>query len=434
MTTRASALPYGVGRIGRGAVALSVLLLLVAAVGVIAYVHQFRQGLIVTGLRDWGTRGGAPWGVYIAFDVYFVGVSFAGITVAALIRLLNLQHLRPISRMAELLTIVSLMLAGVTILADLGQPLRGIVNLFRYARPQSPFFGTFSLVISGYLFASLVYFYLAGRRDAYLMAQQPSPLRGFYRLWAAGYRDTPAQRRRHERVSFWLALGIIPLLITAHSTLGLVFGLMSGRPGWFSALQAPGFVVMAGLSGIGHIAVLAAIYRRFLPGGERIDRSVFRWLGMFLLILGLTYVYFTLIELLTTGYAGTHKEQELARLLLLGRYAPYFWVAMGALALAIALNAWQAFTGRWSIALVVASGVLVNITAIGKRLLIVTPSLTHGALLPYEPGTYVPTWVEVAIILGLMALGALAILLFGKVFPIIELAPETERERKEVLA
>lgn len=434
MTAKSGPLPYGIGRFGPAAVALVVVLAAVVVLGLVAYSRQLVEGEVVTGLRDWGTMGGAPWGLYIAFVIYFVGVSFAGITVAALIRLLNIEPLRPISRMAELLTIVSLVLAAASVLADLGQPLRGIINLFRYARPQSPFFGTFSLVISGYLFASLVYFYLAGRRDAYLMAQQPSPLRGFYRLWAAGYRDTPAQRRRHERVSFWLALGIIPLLITAHSTLGLVFGLMAGRPGWFSALQAPGFVVMAGLSGIGHIAVLAAIYRRFLPGGERIERSVFRWLGMFLLILGLTYVYFTLIELLTTGYAGTHKEQELARLLLLGRYAPYFWVAMGALALAIALNAWQAFTGRWSIALVVVSGVLVNITAIGKRLLIVTPSLTHGALLPYEPGTYVPTWVEVAIILGLMALGALAIFLFGKVFPIIELAPETQRERKEALA
>ncbi|MDR7585989.1 MAG: hypothetical protein QN158_10450, partial [Armatimonadota bacterium] len=76
-------------------------------------------------------------------------MSFAGITVAALIRLLGLEALRPVSRMAELLTVVALILAAFSVLPDLGQPLRGIVNLFRYARPQSPFFGTFTLVISG---------------------------------------------------------------------------------------------------------------------------------------------------------------------------------------------------------------------------------------------------------------------------------------------
>jgi Ni/Fe-hydrogenase subunit HybB-like protein len=59
---------------------------------------------------------GSPWGLYIAFDVYFVGISFAGITVAALVRLLNLEKLKPISRMAELLTVISLLLAAFTII------------------------------------------------------------------------------------------------------------------------------------------------------------------------------------------------------------------------------------------------------------------------------------------------------------------------------
>ncbi len=158
MAIRTERLPYGVGRLSGGWYLLMLILLALIGLGVHAYSRQFTEGLVVTGLRDIGTMGGAPWGLYVAFDVYFVGVSFAGITIAALIRLLNLKHLKPVSRMAELLTIISLILAGFSILADLGQPVRGIVNLFLYARPQSPFFGTFTLVIAGYLFASLVYF------------------------------------------------------------------------------------------------------------------------------------------------------------------------------------------------------------------------------------------------------------------------------------
>lgn len=72
----------------------------------------------------------------------------------------------------------------------------------------------------------------------------------------------------------------------------------------------------------------------------------------------------------------------------------------------------------------VAMGILVNIAAIAKRLIIVTPSLTHGSLLPYEDGVYVPTWVEVAIIIGLMSLGALVILVFSKLFPVVPLDSE----------
>ena len=56
-----------------------------------------------------------------------------------------------------------------------------------------------------------------------------------------------------------------------------------------------------------------------------------------------------------------------------------------------------------------------------KRFLIVVPSQTHGRLLPYETGHYAPTWVEYSIVIGLMALGALAMVLFFKIFPIMEI-------------
>ncbi len=429
MSGRAVALPYGVGRISLGWLALVAIAAALVGVGAFAYAIQELEGPIATGLRDWGTMGGATWGLYVSFIVYFVGVSFAGITVAALIRILGLTYLRPISRVAELLTIVSLILGALSVLADLGQPLRGIANLFRYARPQSPFFGTFTMVIAGYLFASLVYFYLAGRRDAYLMAQYPSPLRWLYRAWAAGYQDTPEEKARHERISFWLALGILPLLVIAHSTLGLVFGLMGGRPGWFSALQAPGFVVLAGVSGIGHIIVLAALLRWSLGLRDQPEMAAFRWLGQALLVLGIIYIYFTIVEMVTAGYAGREHEQRLAKLVLVGYYAPFFWTGMGALGLAIGLLASQALSGRWSIPLLVASGILANVTAVAKRLIIVVPSLTHGSLLPYGIGMYIPTWVEGAIIAGLMGLGALTILLFMKAFPIMEVPAPVEEVR-----
>ena len=70
---------------------------------------------------------------------------------------------------------------------------------------------------------------------------------------------------------------------------------------------------------------------------------------------------------------------------------------------------------------------LLNLAAIGKRYLIVAPSLTHGSLLPYGPGSYAPTWVEYSVILGVFALGALAYALFIKVFPIMS-APESTEE------
>lgn len=423
-------LPYGVGlRFSARWLSMVGILIAIAALGAFAYSRQFTEGLVVTGMRDWGTMGGAPWGLYIAFDVYFVGVSFAGITVAAMIRLLNLQRLKALSRMAELMTIVALVLATFSILVDLGQPLRGLMNLPRYARPQSPFFGTFTMVVAGYLFASLVYFYLACRRDAALMAKYETPLRRFYRLWAAGYSDTPAERERHHRTSFWLALAILPLLITAHSTLGFIFGLQVGRPGWFSALQAPAFVIMAGVSGVGLLILIAAILRRVLGEKEQLDLDVFKWLGNFLMVLTAAYLYFMIVEWLTTTYAAHHHEEIVTGALLAGEYAWLYWSSVGLLVVSFFMLFAQFLRGQYHLSLIVLSGVLVNLASIGKRLLIVVPSLTQGALLPYGKGYYAPTWVEYSIIIGLFALGALLYALFIKVFPIMPIKEGTEGGR-----
>jgi Ni/Fe-hydrogenase subunit HybB-like protein len=420
--------PLGVGRITRRWLAFAGVAGLVVLYGVAQYWRQLSEGLAVTSLRDTGSMGGAPWGLYIAFDVYFVGVSFAGITVAALIRLLDISHLKPIARMAEVLTVSALVLAAMSTIADLGQPVRGMVNLFRYARPQSPFYGTFTLVLSGYLFASLVYLYLDGRRDAARMAGLDSRLNGFHRRWAAGYGDTAAERDRHRRASFWLSIAIIPLLVTAHSTLGFVFGIQVGRPGWYSALQAPAFVVMAGASGIGVLTVLAAVVRRGLRQEERLGMDVFSTLGRFSMALLAVYLYFMVVELLTVSYAGAEHERQVSEALVSGEYAWLYWSSVALLVLPFLALLWQAVRHRWSIGLLVACGVAVNLAAIGKRFLIVVPSLTKGSLLPYDKGSYWPSAVEVGIIVGLFALGGLLIATFAKIFPIMDLSDDETEE------
>ena len=216
----------------------------------------------------------------------------------------------------------------------------------------------------------------------------------------------------------------MPLLVTAHSTLGFVFGLQVGRPGWFSALQAPGFVILAGLSGLGHIIVIAAILRRVLGVEDQLNMAVFKWLGNFLMVLTVAYLYFMVVEWLTTTYAADYHEVKISTALLTGRYAWLFWLSVASLAIPFILLFHQFITGRFQLWRVVLSGVLVNVAAIGKRVLIVVPSQTHGTLLPYGIGAYSPTWVEYSVIVGLLALGALLYILFMKVFPIMEIAAE----------
>ncbi len=415
---------YGVGRFSRRWWMTVAALAIVVAFGVYAYVQQLVHGEVVTGMRDIGTMGGAPWGLYVVFLVYFTGIAFAGIALATCIRLLKLDDLQPISRIAQVITIVAVVLGAMLIIADIGKPLRAMVNLLRYARPQSPMFGTFTLDIVGFLFASIVFFGLDARRDAAELAVSARRFRWLYRFLAAGYRGTPAELRRRNHSSFWLGIAIVPLLIVGHSTLGFVFGLQAGRAGWFSAMQAPGFVVLAGVSGIGIVIIVTAFMRRVTGEREKLSRKVFEKLANIMMVLAIVYIYFMVVDLLTASYTGDVNDRGVLNAILTGVYAPFFWVAVVGMLLPALILFYQWTRKRYRLGLIVASAVLVNISAVAKRYTIVIPSQTHGALLPYADGVYAPTWVEYLIVLGLFAFGALSFALLMKVIPIIQLHEE----------
>jgi len=412
--SRPSALPAG----SVGWSVLVALALGLIALGAYAYSVQYREGYIVTNLRNPG-RGGAAWGLYIAMDVYFVGVSFAGITVASIARLFQLRVLEPVTRLAELLTIAALVAGAIVVIADLGRPGHGLLELPLLARPSSPFFGTFTLVVAGYLFSSMVAFFLTGRRDAATMiARGPSKLRWFYRAWASGYRFTPTEHARHGRTTFWLAITILPLLVVAHSTLGFIFGIQAGRPGWYSALQAPGFLVLAGASGTGMLILAAVIMRRMLRLKAAIPDSAIHWLGGFLWVLSLVYLYFTVVEELTATYAGPHMDRHVAHEIVTGAYSASFWVAVSCLFLAFLIPFLQYLRRRPSVTGIAIAGALVNVGALVKRLLIVVPSQTHGSFLAIEKGVYSPSWIEWSIMAAAASVVLLILLVFARIFPI----------------
>lgn len=394
------------------------LLSLGVAGGLYAFYLQEHHGEIVTGLRTVGS-GGAGWGLYIVSVIFFIGVSFAGISIAALIRLLGLDTLRPLARMAEMLTITALLLGAMCVLADLGRPLDGLLKLPRLARPTSPFFGTFTMVIGGYLFASMVFFFLSCRADAAFCAKRKGPLHLFYKAWATGFKGTDAEFARHHQTSFWLALFILPLLITAHSTLGFIFGIQGGRPGWFSPLQAPAFVVAAGASGIGVLIIIAAVVRKTMHLEALIGLPAFRLLGNFTWVLVVVVLYFLIAEELTSSYAAARHTREFSHMILEGPYRSLFLLEVGAFVAALLVLFLQFATRSVSIFWTVVGAVLVNVGAVLKRYLLVVPSQTHGMMLDWPDGHYAPSPVELGVVGGLVCLGLLIYTVFIKVFPIV---------------
>ncbi|HVR78257.1 MAG TPA: NrfD/PsrC family molybdoenzyme membrane anchor subunit, partial [Acidimicrobiia bacterium] len=105
----------------------------IAVIGLIwfaqAWAFQLRNGLVVTGLSDWGTGGGVPWGLYVGSFIWWVGIAHGGIVVSAAVRLFKLDSLRPVARLAELLTLAALANAGLYIILHVGRPDRIVSSI-----------------------------------------------------------------------------------------------------------------------------------------------------------------------------------------------------------------------------------------------------------------------------------------------------------------
>jgi molybdopterin-containing oxidoreductase family membrane subunit len=108
------------------------LLLAVFFFGVYQYLRQLLYGLGVTGMNQPVT-----WGFYIINFVFFIGISHAGTLISAILRLNQAEWRRPITRMAEVITAIVLIIGGLHPILDLGRPDR-MLNIFKWGRLQSP--------------------------------------------------------------------------------------------------------------------------------------------------------------------------------------------------------------------------------------------------------------------------------------------------------
>ncbi len=370
---------------------------------------------------------GAIWGIIVANIVNFIGISHVGIAISAVVRILKLEKYQQLARLAEFVTLASITTAVLNIAMDVGRPERFIVNVVWYGRYHAPFVWSCT-VITTYVVGSSVYLYLAMRRDLWVSSVKAPARRNLFRLMTLGYEDTPASRARHTRVVWWLAVVILPIMVSVHSVYGYIFGLQPGRPGWYNPFQAPYFVLGAIVSGFSTVIMVLAVLRKAFHWEETFPPRIFKGLGIFLGFVTLLYMYFLFSEYLTGTYASPEGERAVFRDLLFGRFRFITWSAVGGgMLLPFALLFIQGSNPRiCSIPLTVVAALLINIGLWVTRALVVVPSFYHP-LLPWDVAPYVPAFAEWCIVIGSFFLFALLLLLMVKIFPVLEL-PEAHAD------
>ncbi len=412
------------GRLKTVIAALSV----VVAAGVVAWVYQLWRGLAVTAMTDYFS-----WGIYIVDFVFFIGISMAGTLISAILRLTGAEWRRPITRMAEGITVIALLLAAAMIVVDMGRPDR-LWKVFVYGRFQSPIIWDV-MSLTTYLVGSALYLYLPLIPDLAILRDHGANFsrwrRWLYTKLALGWRGLAEQHRVLDRAVAVLAIVLIPVAVSIHTVTAWLFG-TTLRPGWHSTIIGPDFVVGALYSGIAAVLTVMALFRWMFHLERYITLDHFKKLSLLLLVSCFAYMYFVINEYLGPGYTGG-SEQHLLSSIFSGAYAMQFWsmIVIGLFVPAgiLVLPRFRTVKG------IVIAALLVNIGMWLKRFIIVVPTLSAPFMPPSLAAgsylTYFPTWVEWTITASAFAASCLFYIIFSKIFPIVSIWEVAETAQEE---
>lgn len=394
------------------------LLIMFAAVGVWGWFIQIRDGLGVTGMRDY-----VSWGMYIGNFVFFVAISLIGFLISSALHMLKIHWAKPISRVAEQVAIAAVALAGLIIIMDMGRPDR-FLNVFLHGRFASPIIWDVT-VVTTYLTISVLLFYIPLIPDLAIIRDRggddiPKWKMNLYKILALGWKGNAEQYKLVSHAMRILMILIIPVGLSIHTVTSWLFA-ATLRSGWDTTIFGPYFVAGAFVAGSAAVVIVMYAYRNRYGLSEYFGDLQFDYMGKLLVFVCLVYLYFNVNEYLVPAYKMKTAEGIHLRTLFTGSYAPMFWFAqIFGLILPIVLMVCKFF--RKPLPLTIIS-VFVLVASWLKRYIIVVPTMEHPFLpvqnVPENFVHYSPTSIEIMITLFPFMASLIIITVLAKMFPVI---------------
>lgn len=384
--------------------------------GLYAWGYQIYWGMGTAGINR-----PVYWGLHIATFVFWVGISHAGTMISAVLRLLKADWRRPITRGAEAMTAFALMMAGLYPLIHLGRVWKFYWmipypnNRFMWPNFQSPLMWDMVAILT-YLVGSSLYLYLALIPDLAMARDHTDGWRSkLYRLLSLGWRGTVAEWHKLHRALSIFSVVIIPVFLSVHSIVSWDFA-VTIQPRWHSSIFAPYFVIGAVYSGLAALATILVIVRKSMRLQDFLRSEHFNALGKLVMIAGMGWLYFWFAGFIVEWYGNEPVVRELIHDEVSGQLAPLFWLQMVANVIPIALLAFKKIRTHPVWLLVVT--LLINVGMYTERILIVVGNLQRHYL-PFNWGTYKPTWVEISIVAMTFAGFILLYTLFSRIVPYV---------------
>ena len=358
-------------------------LLALFGMGVFFYLRQLEYGLGLTGMsRD------VSWGLYIAQFTFLVGIAASAVVLVLPYYLHDYKAFGKITILGEFLAIAAVAMCGTFIFVNLGQPSR-VMYVMLYASPTSVLFWDM-FVLNIYLILNVItgWAVLTSVRKG-----MPPP------AWV--------------KPLIYLS---IPWAISIHTLTAFIYAGMPGRSFWLTAIMAPRFLAAAFASGPALLILFCLVMKRF--AGFDAGREAIQAMAKIATYALVTSIFFVLVELWTVFYSQVPEDMEHFRFLFAGldgydTIANWMSVSVfcAVAGLVLLLNP---RTRKNETTLAVACVAVFVSLWIEKGL-----GLLVTGFVPTPLGKvvrYTPTGPEVAIAIGIWAMGFLIITVLYKIF------------------
>ena len=358
------------------------------AVGAICYLRQFFLGMYLTGMgRD------LSWGLYISQFTFLVGVAAGGLMLVLPFYVHNYKVFGRLTILGEFLAISALIMCLMFIMADIGQPLRGL-NMILHPTPNSMLFWDMCVLL-GYLSLNII----------------------------CGWVILTAERKQVKppKWVYFFVYVSIPFAVSIHTVTAMLYCGLPGRHFWLSAITAPRFLASAFAAGPALIVIACLVMKRvahFDAGKEAINK-----LTTIIMYAALINAFFVCMEFFVSYYSNIPGHLHSLQYLFFGlkhnghvynNLVPFMWTSVilcfGGLGLFAYMKIADVYTD-----LLVGIGCAAIFVALwlDKGLGFVMGGLVVNPL--EEIVEYYPTANEIGITLGIWATGFLLVTVLYKI-------------------
>ncbi|WP_200531692.1 NrfD/PsrC family molybdoenzyme membrane anchor subunit [Halorubrum sp. LN27] len=414
------------GRLYYALVGVAVLLVLGM---VYSFVTVLTEGHAVTGLDNWGTDGGVPWGLDIGAFTWWALMGVGAVALSAIVRVFGMDDYEPYARVGELVTPLAFLASFLHIVFDLGVPFR-VLNTVWYLPLQSPIAWDV-ILLAGLGVLSVAYLIVSVRRDVHALHREsdvlPSALGPVYNALLVGYDDSRGSDDGRG-LQWWLAAAVLVFIpVVGGGLVPFVWGPFGVNINWFGAIQGPTFLAGSMTVGAATLLFVAGVLRFAYGLDDVFTDETLRRLGVFTGAFAFTYLLGVFYEVQTGTFAADLADSDVSLLVFQGPLATLLMLAVAAVAVPTVYLVLQEALSRFSLVGTVLFAGVMLVGVLHQETWLTVGGLMYPDMM-YPAGGYTPSVYEWLNLMGTTALVALGLLVFAKTLPIVSIGTPNEVE------